>query len=54
MPKVKKPKTAKHLEVIGFSLLFSNREPHTHMFETPISIKVGDTFNLNWHLEIVE
>jgi len=54
MPKVKKPKKVKHLEVIGFSLLFGNREPHTHMFKTPISIKVGDTFNLDWHLEIVD
>jgi len=54
--KTKKLRTKKlpYINVIGVALLFGNREPHVHMFETEKPLAVGDTFHLDWNLEVVE
>jgi len=54
--KTKKLRTKKltHVNLVGVTLLFDNREPHVHMFETAKPLSVGDTFHLDWTLEVMK
>jgi hypothetical protein len=39
-------------EVIGFTILFTRREPHIHLFKTPKPVGIGDTFHLDYKMEV--